>query len=69
MYTIDLKSLLISDKSIEGLFNEITDHLKSVENAFKSGDMITVGDVLEYEIKPLFEQVPELFEKMNNFIK
>ncbi|MCK4803601.1 MAG: hypothetical protein KAT88_03560 [Spirochaetes bacterium] len=69
MYTIDFKSMLISDKSIDDLFYEITDRLKSVESAFKNGDMITVGDVLEYEIKPLFKQIPELFEKMDNFIK
>lgn len=69
MYTIDFKSMLISDKSIDDLFYEITDRLKSIESAFKNGDMITVGDVLEYEIKPLFKQIPELFEKINNFIK
>lgn len=69
MYTIDFKSMLISDKSIDDLFYEITDRLKSVESAFKNGDMITVGDVLEYEIKPLFKQIPELFEKVDNFIK
>lgn len=69
VYTIDFKSMLISDKSIDDLFYEITDRLKSVESAFKNGDMITVGDVLEYEIKPLFKQIPELFEKMDNFIK
>lgn len=69
MYTIDFKSMLISDKSIDDLFYEITDRLKSIESAFKNGDMITVGDVLEYEIKPLFKHIPELFEKINNFIK
>ncbi len=69
MYTIDFKSMLISDKSIDDLFYEITDRLKSIESAFKNGDMITVGDVLEYEIKPLFKQIPELFEKIDNFIK
>ncbi len=69
MYTIDFKSMLISDRSIDDLFYEITDRLKSVESAFKNGDMITVGDVLEYEIKPLFKQIPELFEKVDNFIK
>ncbi len=69
MYTIDFKSMLISDKSIDDLFYEITDRLKSVESAFKNGDMITVGEGLEYEIKPLFKQIPELFEKVDNFIK
>ncbi len=69
MYTIDFKSVLISDKSIDDLFYEITDRLKSIESAFQNGDMITVGDVLEYEIKPLFKQIPELFEKIDNFIK
>ena len=41
----------------ERLFRQIMDRLKKTEQVFKDGDMITLGDVFEYEIKPLFENL------------
>jgi hypothetical protein len=34
----------------------------------KSGDMITLGDELEYKVKPLFERFLDIFENLNFFI-
>jgi hypothetical protein len=48
----------------ERLFRQIMDRLKKTEKAFKDGDMITLGDVFEYEIKPLFENLLLLMRKI-----
>ncbi|HEB30367.1 MAG TPA: hypothetical protein ENI15_05760 [Spirochaetes bacterium] len=55
-------------KFIDDLFCKMSGCLKEFESAFENGDMITVGDILEYEIKPLVDQFPDLFKKINDFI-
>jgi hypothetical protein len=50
------------------LFHSLSCKLKEVEKAFKERDMITVGDVLEYDIKPLFESIMGRLEKINDLL-
>jgi len=53
----------------EELFGSLAERLKEIENAFKNGDMITVGDELEYEVKPLVEDLTEQLEKIKDLDK
>ena len=59
-----LLPMLSSDDNCDGLFQEMTNQLKDIERAFKDGDMITVGDILEYEVRPLFEKLLDLLKKL-----
>ena len=68
IYETDLKTQNESGKFIDDLFSKMTGCLKEVEIAFKNGDMITLGDIFEYEIRPLVDQFPDLFNKINDFI-
>jgi hypothetical protein len=56
-----------SDKKAEYLFADIHSRLEDVSEALKQGDMISVGDVLEYETKPLFEELIEFFGQIKDF--
>jgi hypothetical protein len=51
------------------LFRNLAERLKEIENAFKNGDMITVGDELEYEVKPLIECLTEQLENIKELDK
>lgn len=52
-------------KEAEEAFGAITFHLAEAEGALKSGDMITLGDELEFKVKPLFERFLDIFENLN----
>lgn len=52
----------------ENLFMELANSLREVleelEESFKSNDTIEIGDLLEYEIPPILEEIPLLMEKI-----
>jgi hypothetical protein len=68
-YDMDGDLLLKSGIGIEALFNKISHWLKEVEKSFKNGDLVSVGDMLEYELKPLFQEMVELLNKIGLFIQ
>ena len=52
-------------REAEEVFGAITFHLVEAEGALRAGDMITLGDELEYKVKPLFERFLDIFENLN----
>ncbi|KPJ89749.1 MAG: hypothetical protein AMS17_00535 [Spirochaetes bacterium DG_61] len=58
-----------SEIGYEELFKVLACKLRDVETAFREGDMITVGDELEYEVKPLFESLTGWLQKMYELIQ
>ena len=62
--TFDKKLTLQHKDDFVMLFHQIMDRLKKTEKAFKDGDMITLGDIFEYEVKPLFEHLLSLMGKI-----
>ncbi len=69
IFKIDFKKLTGLHKNIDDLFQNITSRLKEVEDAFKEGDMVTVGDLMEYEVEPLFESMVDMIGKINIFLR
>jgi hypothetical protein len=65
IFDMNFNKLLLPKGSIDDLFGELTGYLKEVEDAFKNGDMITVGDLMEYEIRPLFEDVCHIVSRLS----
>ena len=53
----------------EEFFKGLSCKLKDVETAFREGDMITVGDELEFEVKPLFESITARLKKIYELIQ
>jgi len=68
-YEKETSGVRISGNSIEDVFKGITRRLKELEDAFKNGDMVSVGDLIEYEIGPLFADLVEFIRKFENFIR
>jgi len=52
----------------KGLFKKLSECLSNVEGAFKNGDMITVGDLIEYDLKGLFTELIGLCEVRSSSI-
>ncbi len=68
-YDMDGDLLSKSGIGIEPLFNKISHWLKEVEKSFKNGDLVSVGDMLEYELKPLFQEIVKLLCEIGLFIQ
>jgi hypothetical protein len=66
-FGIKLDGLRTRNTKLEDLFADIHSRLEDVSEALKQGDMISVGDVLEYETKPLFEELIEFFGQIKDF--
>jgi len=68
-YSMDIPVLSKSDLSMDELFEKFSTGLKEIEDSFRSQDLITVGDMFEYEIKPLFEEMINLIRRVGVFIQ
>lgn len=53
---LDTKALEIGDKSLHAMHGELNQFLEEAEQALKDGDIILLGDLLEYELAPRAEQ-------------
>ncbi len=63
-----MDEIRVSEKSIREVIGSISEGLKEIEESFKNGDMVSVGDMIEYELKPLYEDVLKLIEKISDII-
>lgn len=57
---LDVAALKVGGKSIESIHAELNQFLEEAEQALKDGDMILLGDLLEYELAPRAEQEVEI---------
>ncbi len=62
------ENILKEEGGVEEVFHELSVHLKEVEAAFRDGDMISVGDILEYEARPLFDRIAGAVEKIHKIV-
>jgi hypothetical protein len=68
-YSMDIAALSRPDFGAEELFKKVTAALREVEESFRNEDLITVGDMLEYEVKSLFEAMIDLLHRIGVFIQ
>jgi hypothetical protein len=59
-YGVNLGNLKTGGISVEEIFRDISARLTEAHKGLDLGDMITVGDVMEYEIRPLWERLSGL---------
>jgi hypothetical protein len=57
---LDAKAISLNDKSIEAIHSELNQFLEEAAQALKDGDIILLGDLLEYELAPRAEQELEI---------
>jgi len=57
---IDLSELALNGKSLQTIHRELNQFLEEAEQALKDGDIILLGDLLEYELAPRAEQEAEI---------
>ena len=51
------------DESVEKIIEDFAGILSELEEALKAGDTILIGDLMEYEIKPRLEELPDRLHK------
>jgi hypothetical protein len=47
---------------VKSVFTDITEVLRDVERVYRDGDMVSLGDIIEYELRPRYTAAVELFE-------
>ncbi len=52
------------NKKLETVFNQITPFLKELANAIEETDTVNIGDLVEYEIIPLIQQIIDLLAEL-----
>ena len=57
VFGIDPAALTIGDLSLEGLNASLHAYLEEIVNAMENGDIVTLSDILEYEVKPQMDTI------------
>ena len=57
---LDTKTLEINGKSVDAIHQELNQFLEEAAQALQDGDIILLGDLLEYELAPRAEQELEI---------
>lgn len=47
---------------VKSVFTDITEVLRDIEKAYRDGDMVSLGDIIEYELRPRYTAAVELFD-------
>jgi hypothetical protein len=68
-YSMEGEAFTLSGVHLEELFSKISESLREVENSFADEDLISVGDILEYDIKPHFSTLISLLHRIRVFIQ
>ena len=66
---IDKEKLQGAGTQAEETFRDISSRLNETYEALKLGDMVTVGDIMEYEIYPLWKRLAGLLSSIEDFIR
>lgn len=57
VFGIDPAALMIGDLSLEGLNASLHAYLEEIVSAMENGDIVTLSDILEYEVKPQMDTI------------
>lgn len=66
---IDKEKLQGTGTQAEKTFRDMSSRLNETYEALKLGDMVTVGDIMEYEIHPLWKRLAGLLSSIEDFIR
>ena len=57
VFGIDPSSLSIGDLTLEGLNSSLHSYLEAIVAAMENGDIVTLSDILEYEVRPQLDTI------------
>ena len=62
VFNIDLKSVSIDGESMDDINAYVNELLNEIVDVMENNDIISLSDILEYELKPQFEKLTEYLE-------
>ncbi|MBN2040882.1 MAG: hypothetical protein JW864_12635 [Spirochaetes bacterium] len=69
VFGIDPDEIKIDDLSFNEKNNELQDLLKEIIEVMENDDIISLSDILEYEMKPSFEKLDEYIDSVIKFLE
>ncbi|MFW5771082.1 MAG: hypothetical protein ACOCX9_06570 [Spirochaetota bacterium] len=64
VFGIDLKSITIDGESMDDINAYVNELLNEIVDVMENNDIISLSDILEYELKPQFEKLTLYLEKL-----
>jgi len=64
VFGIDLKTITIDGESMDDINAYVNDLLNEIVDVMENNDIISLSDILEYELKPQFEKLTLYLEKL-----
>lgn len=64
VFGIDLSEIEVDGESLEQKNHTLRDHLHEVTTIMESGDIISLSDILEYEIRPALENLGDYIDML-----
>lgn len=62
VFGIDPEEIAVDGVSVEAKNSEISEFLEEVVEAMENEDIVSASDILEYELKPALESIPEYID-------
>ncbi len=66
VFGIDISEIVIDDVSLEEKNSDIHGFLSEIVEVMENDDIISMADILEYEMKPLLAQLPDYLDELIN---
>jgi len=68
VFNLDIKTIIVNDISLEEKNEQLSDLLTEATDALENKDMISLADIMEYEIMPAMEDLEEYIDTLLNKI-
>jgi hypothetical protein len=68
VFNLDIKTVIVNEISLEEKNEQFSDLLSEVTDALENEDMISLADIMEYEIMPAMEDLEEYIDTLLNQI-
>jgi hypothetical protein len=69
VFGVDLEQVIIDGNSLSEKNNEIQDHLDNIMEVMENNDIISLSDILEYEMKSSLENLEIYIDTLIDFVK
>ncbi len=69
VFGVDLEQVIIDGNSLSEKNNEIQNHLNNIMEVMENNDIISLSDILEYEMKSSLENLEIYIDTLIDFIK
>ena len=64
LFELDFSSIVVGESSFEDKNNELSDLLSEIVEVMENDDIISLSDIMEYELLTLFEEIGSFIDKL-----